>query len=101
MGADRIVLQTIGTADRWSIVQERVHVDLIVKNTNAALKYEVIPSGGLIGKTDARREIVLVRRKDGIDPVSLNGQAFAGHKHRKILVGTMQGTNILISQAPV
>src|SRR3984957_12790576 len=90
------MLQTVGrnrVRTRWIIlkpvrvvrraeVQERVHVDLVIEHSNPTADHQVFPICGLVGETEARSEVVLVRRKDAADTVTLNPDASRrGKKH--------------------
>src|ERR1035441_6180714 len=55
-----IVFQTVRGADRRTEIKERIDVDLIEENADAAAHHEA--AGRLVCKAEARREIVAVRR---------------------------------------
>src|SRR5437016_8963928 len=70
--SDRISLQTLRGSDRWTEIQEWIHVDLIEEDANSATHDEVARTRGLIRKAQPRRKVVVARRKNGIDPSSLD-----------------------------
>jgi len=95
----RIVLYPVGAADGRPEVQERVHIDLVEEDAEAAADDHITGSPRVPGKAYARSEVVLVRREQGIDISPLNFEALTGYPHRQVLGAIVQRSEVFVAQA--
>ncbi len=101
MRANWVVLQAIRSANRRPKIEEWIHVDLIEKDANSAADNEILSVRWLVGEPDTRSEVVLVRRKDRIDAISLDLKSFPDHKHCQVFVRTVKRPDVLIAKTKV
>src|SRR6202008_2176249 len=80
----RVVFQTVGGIG-WPEIEEGVHVDLIVKDTEGAAHDQVFSFCRLVGKAKSRSKIVLVTGKDRIDAIALDLDAGGREEHCEVL----------------
>src|SRR6266567_328889 len=100
-GASRVVFQSVGRVGRTE-VEEWVHVDLVIEDTDSAAHDQVLSARRLIGEAKPWSKIVLVGREDGADAIALNLNSTGGrNKDRKILVSAVQGAKVVPAEAPV
>jgi len=86
------------SAARRAIVQKRIHIDLIVEHADSPAHHEITLRGGLVGKSDSRRDVVLVRRVNGVDPVPLDEHSLPRNESRERFLAVMERPEILVAQ---
>src|ERR1700722_5884342 len=97
----RIVFQSVRIVG-WPEIKERVHVVLVIEDANAATYDQFFASGGLIGKTNARSEVILVGWKNGTDSVALNLNASSRrHEDGEVLAAVVQWSEVIPAKSPV
>src|SRR6202035_2670973 len=97
----RIVFQSVRIVG-WPEIKERGHVDLVIEDANAATYDQFFASGGLIGKTNARSEVILVGWENGTDSVALNLNASSRrHEDGEILAVVVQWSEVIPAKSPV
>ena len=69
---ERIVLESVRPATTRTEIEERIHVDLIVENSDTASYHKVVSGGRLVREADSWRDIVLIRRKNVVKPIPLD-----------------------------
>src|ERR1017187_6782486 len=90
----RIVRLAIGAIP--TVIQKRIHVDLVVEQPDSAAHHQVVLRPRLVGEADARSEIVSVGREDAANAIALNLQPLPWNKDREVLVGTIQRSDIVV-----
>ncbi len=95
---DGIVFQAIRGVNGRPEIQERIHVDLIEVNPVAAANHKTV--AGVIGKAEARGEIVIIRLVNRVESRSLHHQAWADFKNTQIIpLIAVQRTEVLPTQS--
>ena len=101
MRACWVVLQTVGRRVGGRIIEKRTYAGGLIKYADSATHYQITFFVRLICKAKSGRDVVPVRRIDGIDAGALDGKALVGDKDREVLIAAMQRSSVFVSQAEI
>src|SRR5205085_8601118 len=98
----RIVLQTICSPVRRTKVQERVHVDLVVKQPHTSTHHDGAILLRLISKTESGAEIVPIGRVNFVNSVALDlDSSELRREDCQVLLVIMQWPVVVVAQTEV
>ncbi len=86
--------QTVSIVGRPEI-EERVHVDLVVVDTDAAADDQIFTFCRLVGKAEPGSKIVLVPRKDRTNAIALDLDAAGGDEDGEVFAVVVEWTEVV------
>src|SRR5581483_896341 len=93
----RIALYPLRCRNGRTEIQEGVHINLVEIDSKTAAQNQIATVSRLIGKAEARCEVVVVGWEDGVNSIPLNNQSSSRNEHRQVLFVTVQGTKVFIA----
>src|SRR5205823_7824958 len=80
---------------------ERIQVDLIVENPQAASQHQVTSAAHPIGKPDARREIIAITREDRIGVHPLDDKSLPRNEVGNVFAVAVERPEVFVAQTEI
>src|SRR5437588_6711855 len=93
----RILRQAVSSRPSRPQVEERVHIDLVVENSDSSSYNQIPVRCRLVSKAEAWRNIVMVGRENRTNAISLNEQTPVRSKHGQVLGQAVEWSDVFVA----